>query len=437
MTRGNFLVVKSTRSQVSHLLLSSALCGTAVFWAAPTYAQTASSPEAQPAVGSAPSVNKTPGTKASSEDIVVTGSRLRRRDLVSTSPITTVSSELLQDSGHITLEDTLNNFPQLAPDNTSTTNQSGGSGVLNVNLRSLGAVRTLVLVDGRRYIPADVTGLVDLATIPDLMVDRVEIITGGASAVYGSDAVAGAINFVLKRNFEGAQAQYQFGESDRGDGISHKADVLFGVNSANGKGNITAYASYTKRDAIYAGDRSFSAQPFLADANGVFQPFGSGNIPGGLISINASQISQFTGVPDLNNASGRCNINNAGIRFGTSGQPLAFCRRLDQYNYAAPKFREAAADAANGENATICRIEYPAVLRKEGSELRREHRVSICISDQYRARALPRAARTDCLWRLLISVHFACIEELAVCLDVIGQFVMRRDRCLVPMERAQ
>ncbi len=94
-------------------------------------------------------------------------------------------------------------------------NQSGGTGVLSADLRGLGAVRTLVLVDGRRFIPADVTGLVDLATIPDSLVERVEIITGGASAVYGSDAIAGAVNFILRDDFEGAEFSAQYGETSR------------------------------------------------------------------------------------------------------------------------------------------------------------------------------------------------------------------------------
>lgn len=277
-------------------------------------------------------------TTAESDTITVTGSRLVRRDLVATSPITTVGEELIANSGNVTLENTLNNFPQLTPDNTSTTNQSGGAGVLSVDLRSLGAVRTLVLVDGKRFIPGDVTGLVDLAAIPDRLIERVEVITGGASAVYGSDAIAGAVNFVLKRDFEGVEAAYQYGESSNRDGISHKADLVLGINAPDGRGNITAYGSYTRRGAIFMGDRAFSANPLLADAQGVFQPFGSGNVPGGLIGINTTQIPQLSGIPDLNNASGACPVANTGIRFGPAGEPLPYCRPRDQFNYAAPNF---------------------------------------------------------------------------------------------------
>ena len=273
------------------------------------------------------------------DTIVVTGSRLSRVGLEGTSPIVSLPVEALVVQGQTTLEAGLNQLPQLQPSTTSSTNQSGGSGVLSADLRGLGPVRTLVLVNGRRYIPADFSGLTDLATIPDLMLERVEVITGGASAVYGSDAIAGAVNFVLKRDFEGLQGQYTFGETDRGDGRSHKIDLLIGANSADGRGNVMGFFSYTKRDEVLMGNREFSAQPLLADATGKFQPFGSGNIPGGAIALNSQQLARINGVPDLNNASAACNVGNAGVRFtAPGGRPEPFCRLRDQFNYAAPNF---------------------------------------------------------------------------------------------------
>lgn len=320
----------STTGRTARTIKRSALLGSAMLAtlaAAPAFAQDLSSSSSAPIAEEA------------SGDIVITGSRLiGRRDLESTSPITTVGSETLAAQGAVTLEQSLNQFPQLVPDTTGSTNQSGGAGILSVDLRSLGAVRTLVLVDGRRYMPGDVTGLTDLALIPDLMVERAEIITGGASAVYGSDAIAGAVNFVLKRNYSGLTAQYQYGETSRGDGASNKIDLMAGANLADGRGNVTASFSYTKRNEVLMGDRDFSATSFLADATGRFQPFGSGNIPGGLIGLNTSQIGRINGVPDLNNASGACGTANTGIRFGSQGEPLPFCRARDQFNYAPPNF---------------------------------------------------------------------------------------------------
>lgn len=272
------------------------------------------------------------------EEVIVTGSRLLRdRDLVAVSPVQTVSAEEIQFSGNVTLEDTLNEFPQLNPDNTGTVNQSGGSGVLSADLRSLGAVRTLVLVDGRRYVPGDVTGLVDLATVPDMLVERVEIITGGASAVYGSDAIAGAVNFILRDDFEGAEVRYQYGQTAESDGASNKIDLLLGVNSNDDRGNVTLHTSYTRRDPVFMGNRAFSQLPLLADADGVLQPFGSGNIPGGLIGVPSADFGQIQGV-DLTNSDGSCPGAIQGIRFGDDSQPFPFCRPTEQYNYAAPNF---------------------------------------------------------------------------------------------------
>ncbi|WP_426169466.1 TonB-dependent receptor domain-containing protein [Sandarakinorhabdus sp. DWP1-3-1] len=317
-------VVTKRRSLGKHFLLASAIVGL------PGAALAQATPPPPAETGAAP------GEDAA---IIVTGSRLSRAGLEGTSPIVALSGEALVAQGQTTLEAGLNQLPQLQPSTTSSSNQSGGAGVLSADLRGLGPVRTLVLVDGRRFIPADFSGLTDLATIPDLMLDRVDVITGGASAIYGSDAIAGAVNFVLKRDFDGLQGQYTFGETDRGDGRSHKIDVMIGANSADGRGNVTGYFSYTKRDAVLMGDREFSALPLLADATGKFQPFGSGNIPGGAIALNSQQLAQIQGVPDLNNASGACNTGNAGIRFTEpGGRPEPFCRLRDQFNYAAPNF---------------------------------------------------------------------------------------------------
>jgi len=272
-------------------------------------------------------------------DVIITGSRIAvDRGLVASSPIQTISLDDLRASGNVTLEDTLNQLPQLKPDNTGTVNQSGGAGVLSANLRALGAVRTLVLVDGRRFIPADVTGLVDLGTIPEGLIERVEVLTGGASAVYGSDAVGGAVNFILRQDFEGLETRIQYGSTTRSDGQSKKYDLLFGTNFANDRGNVAIHGSYVVRDPVFMADRDFSRQPFLADGTGKLNPFGSGNIPGGVIGLNSVQLAQIVGVPNLLNQNNSCPGPIQGPRFGDNGVPLPFCRPTEQYNYAAINF---------------------------------------------------------------------------------------------------
>ena len=271
------------------------------------------------------------------EEVVITGSRLRRdRDFIEVSPVATVDMEQIQGLGNLTLEQTLNRMPQLTPDTTSATNQYGGA-AMSANLRGLGAVRTLVLVDGRRYIPAENTGIADLATIPDMLVERVEIVTGGASAVYGSDAIAGAVNFKLRDDFQGAEIRYQRGETSRGDGDTEKLDILLGAGTEDGRGNVTMAMSYSERGTIMGDSRSFSRTPLVPNAQGALVPFGAGNIPGTVIALQPTQFPQINGL-DLSNADGSCPGPIQGIRFDQGGAPAPFCRPTDQFNYAADNF---------------------------------------------------------------------------------------------------
>ena len=284
---------------------------------APALAQTAS----QTAQSDAP---------ATVEEIVVTGSRLTRTDLTAPSPTTVVGEMEIKQSGNVTLEKTLNQFPQLASGNTSTVNNGGGSGVLTANLRGLGSTRTLVLVNGRRFIPANSAADVDLASIPDTLIKRTEIITGGASAVYGSDAIAGAVNFILKDNFEGFEASGQYGVTDRGDAKSKKLDLTMGANLDGGRGNVAMSLSYTKQDPITQNDRDFSKTP-LGEVNGALVYSGSGSIPGTRVPLSATQRAQLVGV---NLTPGGTCTSVTGIRFGANGVVLPYCQPEDTYNYA-------------------------------------------------------------------------------------------------------
>ncbi len=139
------------------------------------------------------------------EEIVTTGSRIRRQDYSSASPISTVDAELFSNTGAPTIETVLNTLPQFVPSITSTSNNPSNGGQANVALRGLGSKRTLVLMDGRRIVPSNPTGVVDLNLIPASIIQSVEVITGGASAVYGSDAIAGVVN-IKTRKFVGLDA---------------------------------------------------------------------------------------------------------------------------------------------------------------------------------------------------------------------------------------
>ena len=223
------------------------------------------------------------------EEVVVTGSRLVRRDLDAPSPVVVIGAEAVQKAGNVTIEETLNEMPQLASDNTSSVNSGGGSGILTADLRGLDAVRTLVLVNGRRFAPADSRGLTDLSSIPDALVDRVEVMTGGASAVYGSDAIAGAINFILKDDFEGMEFGYYLREKrSKGDATTQKFDVTIGGNFADGRGNAVVSASHTPISGnIFFADRDYSAISLFETATTDLVPGGSSNLPGTRLSLNS------------------------------------------------------------------------------------------------------------------------------------------------------
>ncbi|MGD8809683.1 MAG: TonB-dependent receptor plug domain-containing protein, partial [Gammaproteobacteria bacterium] len=198
------------------------------------------------------------------EEITVTGSRIVRRDLVSASPIVTVETERFEQSSTVGVESVLNTMPQFVPDetqfDTSSTEPGGFStpGIASVNLRGLGPNRNLVLVNGKRAQPANALLIVDVNTIPSAAIQRVETITGGASAVYGPDALAGVVNFILKDDFEGVEVDFQTGETVEGDGTESRASALIGFNSESGNGNVMLGVEATRRSAVTTRSRDWA-----------------------------------------------------------------------------------------------------------------------------------------------------------------------------------
>ncbi|MGK2286998.1 TonB-dependent receptor [Pedomonas sp. V897] len=216
------------------------------------------------------------------ETIVVTGSRIARPELQASSPVAVVGAEEFKFSGATHVEEVLHELPQVIPSLGATSNNPG-DGVSTVDLRGLGATRTLVLVNGRRYVSYDEQQVVDLNTIPTALIERVDVVTGGRSAVYGSDAIAGVVNFVLKQDFEGVQVGGSYRLNEKGDGDTYTVDGIIGGNFADGKGNITAYMSYSKRKGIMADARSYTRNVLSDDGAGNIEFGGSAVIPNGLI----------------------------------------------------------------------------------------------------------------------------------------------------------
>jgi iron complex outermembrane receptor protein len=272
--------IQTTRER---LLASTMICGVmALAGASPALAQTAGAP-------AAPAATPAPAAEAPEQQVIVTGSRIPTPNLRSISPVQVVTNTELKLQGTTNVENLLNTLPQVY------TNQGGGasngaSGTATVNLRNLAPQRTLVLVDGTRLPPADVAvPAPDLDTIPAALVDRIEVLTGGASAIYGSDAVAGVVNFIMKHDLEGVRidAQFGFAQHDQQnpgniqglernahdavpgnliDGYTKDITLALGVNSPDGKGNVEAYVGYRSLDPVLESTRDFTACAILTNS---------------------------------------------------------------------------------------------------------------------------------------------------------------------------
>ncbi len=252
----------------------------------------------------------------SGETIVVTGSRIARPEVEQASPISVVRSEEFALRGQTNVENVLNAMPQVTGSTSGADNNPGG-GIATVNLRNLGTQRTLVLVDGRRYVSFDTTQVVDLNTIPSALIERVDVVTGGRSAVYGSDAIAGVVNFVMKQDFEGVELNSQYGLSSRGDGAYWDLNGTIGANFADGRGNIVTHVGYYKRKAVYAGARGFSRNALSDNQDGTSFFGGSGSVPQGRVTLPGD-----AGVVD----------------FGPDGSITPYDSATDSYNYAPVNF---------------------------------------------------------------------------------------------------
>ncbi|WP_262693020.1 TonB-dependent receptor plug domain-containing protein [Kordiimonas aestuarii] len=243
------------------------------------------------------------------EEVVVTGSRIVRKDFTSASPISVTSSADIQLSGFTRVEDMMNSLPQIEAAQTAYIS-NGASGTATLDLRGMGTVRTLVLVNGRRLQPGGLSNAPDINQIPASLVERAEVITGGASATYGADAVAGVVNFVMKDDFEGIEISagisgfqhnnnndyiqglmdaknFEYPSGSNGiDGVSYNVDVTMGGEFADGNGHATVYATWRKVEEFLQADRDYSSCALSA----------SGTSCGG--SGNAEIPNFYLGAPD-------------------------------------------------------------------------------------------------------------------------------------------
>jgi outer membrane receptor protein involved in Fe transport len=197
------------------------------------------------------------------EEVVITGSRIATPELESITPVTILKSKAIEASGNLNISDFLRALPSVGTSALSSTNSNfltADSGINSINLRNLGDQRTLVLVNGKRYVPGiSGSSIVDFNTIPTDFIDRIEVSTGGASAIYGSDAIAGVVNVIYKTDFQGLRFRAQTGETSKGDSQRYGGAITAGSLFADGRGNFMLNISYDRDKGLWSRDRSRSA----------------------------------------------------------------------------------------------------------------------------------------------------------------------------------
>lgn len=289
--------------------------------------------------------------EASAETIVVTGSRIARPDLKSSSPIATLSSKDFALTNAVTAESLLSVSPQFVPGITGTTN-NGNGGAATIDLRGIGSQRTLVLIDGRRMVPSDIAGAVDINAIPTVLIKRVDILTGGASAVYGADAVSGVVNFVLDDKFKGITADASNSVTRYGDAPEQNIGLAAGFQVGE-RFHFVIAGQYTHRAGVYQSARDYSKQ----NLDGNLNPSGSSNTTPTAIDI----------------AAGRFQIND-GSQAGAAGDFVPYYKPynfnpanylqvpLDRYNVTALASYEVSPAAEIYARASYTRSNVTAIL---------------------------------------------------------------------------
>jgi iron complex outermembrane receptor protein len=300
----------------------------------------AASAQTAPAVGAAAAAaqpTEAPATEERRrEDIVITGTRVIRDGYRAPTPLTVLTREDIQNgSPSNNIADFVNELPSLAgstrPSNSRLNLSSGQAGVNALNMRNLGEVRTLVLLDGRRSVASTITGLIDINTIPQMLVQRVDVVTGGVSATYGSDGVAGVVNFILDNHFHGLTIQGDSGITRYGDGFNYSGGIAGGWNFAGGRGHIMVQGEIAHRDGIFnTNDRDWNQTGYvrIQDPNWVQN-----------VSTTPRFIASLTQI-------GAANSTPGGLITGSAGGPANRLRGIyfvgggaqAQYQYGALTF---------------------------------------------------------------------------------------------------
>ncbi len=320
--------------------------------------------------------------------IVVTGSRIASAEVESPAPLQIVNEQLIEDSGVINIQELLLENPVFGTPALSRTNAAfltSGTGVATIDLRDLGSDRTLVLINGRRVVSSLAgSSTVDLNVIPTQFLQQVDILTGGASSLYGSDAIAGVVNFIYKTDFEGIDANAQYNITERGDDARYQANVTIGTNVADGRGNIMVHFGYSNEEGLLSNQR---ANTRIDDIDGIYvggnfgepaAPFFSSFVPQGRF-ITPSATFTYDPQGNLQN----CFTSNAATCTATIGSgtgPNGFNRQnfrtlavpVERYLFAARGTYEVADDVnfffeGTFNNTSSSRIIEPFPLESGGA----------------------------------------------------------------------
>ena len=255
------------------------------------------------------------------ERIEITGSRIKSVGAESSSPITSVGKEDISIKQPVAVEELVRGLPSAYPAIGPNVN-NGSNGTASINLRGLNSNRTLVLVNSRRMVPATLGGVVDTNTIPVSLLERVDLVTGGASAVYGADAVSGVVNFITKRNFSGVEATSLYSASEKGDAQRYKNDVTLGANLADGRGNVVMHVGTTRTSPLQLAQRDYAVTA-LSSATGN---------PGGFSGTSVPAI--WSGMPGALAGSRVIDSTSGVFRTAVAGGPP------DGYNTNPPNYFE-------------------------------------------------------------------------------------------------
>ena len=266
-----------------------------------------------------PSAQAQEETAQGLEEIIVTGTRVIRDGYETPTPLTVMTLEEIQDDSPANIADVINQLPEFAGSSSPVSNRTsistGGTGLNTLDLRNLGTTRTLVLLDGKRVVGSQATGEVDINTFPQQLVQRVDIVTGGASAAYGSDAVSGVVNFVLDRKFTGLKVDAQWGGTTKGDNRNWKTAIAGGTPFADGRGHLLLSGELSEVDGVFGCPRDWCEQGWNLINNPDYVP-GSG-LPERLVLPQTSPSNQAPGSLITDGPL-------AGVAFGPAGVPYNF-----------------------------------------------------------------------------------------------------------------